>query len=84
MRRHGTGARRPSGGCPVHARAGRLHAGNSIPGQGVAARAIAPGDTIVKYHCPIGLATDAIAPGHYVHVHNVKSGDLPTYVLPTP
>lgn len=53
-------------------------------GHKVAARAIAEGDTIVKYNCPIGLATASIAAGHYVHVHNVKSGYLPTYVLPTP
>jgi len=53
-------------------------------GHKVAAQAITPGATIVKYNCPIGLATAAIAPGHYVHVHNVKSGYLPTYVLPTP
>jgi altronate dehydratase small subunit len=51
-------------------------------GHKVAARAIAPGDIIVKYNCPIGVATAAIAPGAYVHTHNVKSAYLPTYTLP--
>jgi len=51
-------------------------------GHKVAARSIATGDTIVKYNCPIGVATQAIAPGAYVHTHNVKSGYLPTYTLP--
>jgi len=51
-------------------------------GHKVAARSLASGDTIVKYNCPIGVATQAIAPGAYVHTHNVKSGYLPTYTLP--
>jgi regulator of RNase E activity RraA len=51
-------------------------------GHKIAARAIAPGETIVKYNCPIGVATAPIAPGDYVHTHNVKSGYLPTYTLP--
>ena len=51
-------------------------------GHKVAARAIAQGETILKYNCPIGLATEPIAPGAYVHTHNVKSGYLPTYTLP--
>jgi hypothetical protein len=51
-------------------------------GHKIAARAIAAGDTILKYNCPIGIATAAIAPGAYVHTHNVKSGYLPTYTLP--
>ena len=55
---------------------------NIAVGHKVAARSIASGDTIVKYNCPIGVATQAIAPGAYVHTHNVKSGYLPTYTLP--
>ena len=51
-------------------------------GHKVAARAIAIGETIVKYNCPIGRATHAIAAGAYVHTHNVESGYLPTYTLP--
>jgi len=51
-------------------------------GHKVAVRAIAAGEAIVKYQCPIGLATVPIAPGAYVHTHNVRSGYLPTYTLP--
>ncbi len=51
-------------------------------GHKIAARAIAAGETIVKYNCPIGVATQPIAAGAYVHTHNVKSAYLPTYVLP--
>jgi hypothetical protein len=50
-------------------------------GHKVAACDIAPGATITKYNCPIGIATQAIAAGEYVHTHNVKSGYLPTYTL---
>ena len=50
-------------------------------GHKLAARAIARGEKIVKYNCPIGSATAAIAPGEYVHTHNVASDYLPTYTL---
>lgn len=51
-------------------------------GHKIAARAIAEGEAIVKYNCPIGLATQPIPAGHGVHTHNVRSGYLPTYTLP--
>jgi len=51
-------------------------------GHKLAARAIAAGDAILKYNCPIGIATCDIPAGAYVHTHNVKSGYMPTYVLP--
>ena len=51
-------------------------------GHKVAAQAIAKGDIIRKYNCPIGTATQAIAAGAYVHTHNVESNYLPTYTLP--
>ena len=51
-------------------------------GHKVAACDIAQGATITKYNCPIGIATQPIAAGAYVHTHNVKSGYLPTYTLP--
>ena len=41
----------------------------------------APGEIIVKYGMPIGVATEAIAPGEHVHVHNIKSNYTPTYHL---
>ena len=55
---------------------------NIAVGHKLAARAIASGETILKYNCPIGIATQDIAAGAYVHTHNVKSGYLPTYILP--
>jgi hypothetical protein len=51
-------------------------------GHKLAALDIAAGDAILKYNCPIGVATRDIPAGAYVHTHNVKSGYLPTYVLP--
>src|SRR6056297_2996293 len=50
-------------------------------GHKIARRAIPEGGRIVKYGAPIGTATEAIAPGAHVHVHNVKSDYTPTYVL---
>lgn len=51
-------------------------------GHKIAAREIAAGEPIVKYGCPIGVATRTIAAGEYVHTHNVASNYLPTYTLP--
>ena len=51
-------------------------------GHKLAVRAIAAGEIIVKYNCPIGRATCAIGAGDYVHTHNVASNYLPTYTLP--
>ena len=51
-------------------------------GHKLAARAIAQGETIVKYNCPIGVATQPIPAGAFVHTHNVASSYLPTYTLP--
>ena len=49
-------------------------------GHKVAVRDISEGSEILKYGCVIGQATNAIAPGEHVHVHNVVSlrgrGDL--------
>ena len=55
---------------------------NIAVGHKLAARAIAKGEIILKYSCPIGTATYAIAAGEYVHTHNVESNYLPTYTLP--
>ncbi len=46
----------------------------SIPlGHKLALRAIAAGETIVRFGVPVGIATAAIGPGHLVHIHNVRS-----------
>ncbi|SFH97485.1 SAF domain-containing protein [Bosea sp. OK403] len=47
----------------------------------IARRAIAPGEKILKYGAPIGVATVAIAAGCHVHVQNMKSDYTPTYHL---
>ena len=51
-------------------------------GHKLAAQTIEKGEIILKYNCPIGTAISRIAPGEYVHTHNVESNYLPTYLLP--
>jgi len=41
---------------------------------------LAPGDQVVKYGAAIGSTTAAITRGEIVHLHNMKSDYLPTYV----
>jgi altronate dehydratase small subunit len=50
-------------------------------GHKFAFRAIKKGETIVKYGAPIGVATQDIAPGESMHIHNVTSDYIPTYTL---
>ena len=46
----------------------------NIPvGQKLAAQAIAAGEAILKYGCVIGTAISPIAPGEYLHTHNVET-----------
>jgi len=49
-------------------------------GHKLALTSIEPGEDIIKYGQVIGRATQKIATGHHVHVHNVESlrgrGDL--------
>lgn len=42
-------------------------------GHKIALRAIAAGEHIVRFSVPVALAVAAIAAGHLVHVHNVRS-----------
>ncbi len=64
--------------------AGEPFPGGTLPqpiarGHKFALRAIAPGEAVIKYDMPIGSATAAIAPGEFVHCHNLKtrlSGEL--------
>ena len=55
---------------------------NIAVGHKLAARTIEKGEIVLKYGCPIGTATCRIAPGEYVHTHNVESNYLPTSTLP--
>jgi hypothetical protein len=69
-----------------HLKAGEMVVLDGVPfilvhavavGHKLAARPIAKGEIIVKYGCPIGIATAAIALGEPVHAHNVESSYLP-------
>ncbi len=57
-----------------------LDAGVTL-GHKIARRDIAAGADIVKYGARVGIATQKIGRGQHVHVHNMKSGYLPTYTL---
>lgn len=50
-------------------------------GHKFAIRTIAQDERVTKYGAPIGRAIRAIAPGEYVHIHNVTSDYLPTYTF---
>ena len=50
-------------------------------GHKVARADIRPGDKILKYGAPIGVATADIPAGAHVHVHNVRSDYTPSYTL---
>jgi len=52
----------------------KFDAKSDIPiGHKLAIRAIAKGDTIMKYGVDIGRAIADIEPGAHLHVHNVKT-----------
>lgn len=68
-------------------RAGEAAAGvtllEDIPaGHKVALTSLHPGDKVVKYGFPIGHATAEVAPGSWLHTHNVRTdlSDALTYV----
>lgn len=48
-------------------------------GHKIASRSIATGEKIYKYGAPIGSATQDIAAGEWVHVHNMKSDYIRTH-----
>lgn len=51
-----------------------LQAKSNIPlGHKIALQDIAKGEMVIKYGQPIGRATDTIARGEHVHVHNLKT-----------
>ncbi|MGN7167394.1 UxaA family hydrolase [Paenibacillus cellulositrophicus] len=52
----------------------KLEALQEIPqGHKIALTAIRPGDMVIKYGYPIGHAVSAIAPGDWVHTHNLRT-----------
>lgn len=42
-------------------------------GHKIALASVAEGETVVKYGYPIGYATDSLAPGDWVHTHNIRT-----------
>ncbi|MCC7546267.1 MAG: UxaA family hydrolase [Burkholderiales bacterium] len=52
-----------------------------LVGHKFAIRRIARGERVIKYGAPIGVATQDIAAGEYVHLHNCTSDYIPTYTL---
>ena len=50
-------------------------------GHKLALVAMEAGERIVKWGAPIGSATQAIAAGEHVHLHNMKSDYIPTYTF---
>jgi altronate dehydratase small subunit len=50
-------------------------------GHKFAVRAIRKGEKVIKYGAPIGVASCDIAPGEYIHIHNLASDYIPTYTF---
>lgn len=58
------------------------HIENDIAlGHKIAATNIKKGDSIIKFNVSIGSATEDIKQGAHVHIHNMKSDFIPTYVI---
>ena len=51
-----------------------LAAGDVKRGHKIALAPIAAGEQVVKYGCAIGVAAEDIAPGSWVHTHNMRTG----------
>jgi hypothetical protein len=52
-----------------------------LTGHKFAFKPVAKDERIIKYGAPIGKAMAEIAPGEYMHIHNVESDYIPTYTL---
>jgi len=48
-------------------------------GHKLARRPIARGEQVLKYGAPIGRATEPIAPGEHIHLHNLASDYIATW-----
>jgi hypothetical protein len=51
-------------------------------GHKLARHDIVPGEKVLKYGAIIGTATQPIARGGHIHLHNLASDYIPTYTLP--
>ena len=73
-------AQRLAAGEHVQVAGNNVAIADALPiGHKIAVRAIAAGETVLKYGAPIGSATSGIALGEHVHVHNLQSDYIPTY-----
>jgi len=52
-----------------------------LSGHKVALRDLVAGEKIIRYNMPIGSASENIACGAHVHMHNLKSDYIPTRTL---
>jgi altronate dehydratase small subunit len=52
-----------------------------LTGHKFAFKPVKKGETIIKYGAPIGIASNDIAPGESMHLHNIVSDYIPTYTL---
>lgn len=48
-------------------------------GHKLARRSLARGDKVYRYGAPIGSATQAVAQGEHVHMHNMQSDYIPSH-----
>jgi hypothetical protein len=63
-----------AGGEPVTVGAERLVAAQDVAtGHKIARRAGMPGDKVIKYGASIGSLIQPVAPGDWIHFHNMKS-----------
>ena len=52
-------------------------------GHKIACHPINPGKPVIKYGAPIGSATEVIAVGEHVHLHNLRSNYIATFTRST-
>ncbi len=63
-----------TGSCLENGTQMSLEAKDAIPlGHKVALKELKKGEDVIKYGIPVGMATQPVAAGQHVHVHNVKS-----------
>jgi len=63
-----------TGSCLENGAKFSVEAKEAIPlGHKVALKALNKGEDVIKYGIPVGMATQTIAPGQHVHVHNIKT-----------
>ncbi len=69
-------------GLVVTLETGAVQLSRAIPmAHKIARRAVAEGETILKYGMPIGISTAPIAAGEHVHIHNIRSAYTATISL---